>query len=73
MADRIQLESRGFMSNRELKVLAVADPAVNVYVDSRMKLLQEFGKHVCFDVVPWAEYYKKMLESMECYMVFCNL
>ncbi len=53
------------MSNRELKVLAVADPAVKVYVDNGLKLLQEFGKPVCFDVVPWTEYYKKMLEAFE--------
>lgn len=53
------------MGNRELKILAVADPAVKVYVDNEMKLLQEFGKPVCFDVVPWAEYYKKMLEAFE--------
>jgi multiple sugar transport system substrate-binding protein len=51
------------MSNIVLKVLAVADPAIMVYVDKKINLLREFGKQVYFEVVPWTEYYKKMLEA----------
>lgn len=50
------------MNNTVIKVLAVADPAVAVYVDKRFNILEQFGEEVQFDVVPWAEYYKTMLE-----------
>lgn len=53
------------MNNTVIKVLAVADPAVAVYVDKRLNILGQFNGEVQFDVVPWAEYYKTMLEVFE--------
>ena len=49
------------MSKAVIKVLAVADPAVAVYVDKKLNLLDQFEEELLFDVVPWAEYYKTML------------
>jgi len=54
-----------FMSNTVIKVLAVADPAVAVYVDKRLNILDKFGEEVQFDVVPWAEYYETMLKVFD--------
>lgn len=45
-----------------LKVLAVADPAVKVYVDENLNLLKDFPETVDFNVVPWAQYYTTMLD-----------
>lgn len=45
-----------------LKVLAVADPAVKVYVDENLNLLKNFPETVDFNVVPWAQYYTTMLD-----------
>ena len=45
-----------------LKVLAVADPAVKVYVDENLNLLKDFPDIVDFNVVPWAQYYTTMLD-----------
>jgi len=45
-----------------LKVLAVADPAVKVYVDENLNLLKDFPETVDFNVVPWAQYYSTMLD-----------
>lgn len=49
------------MNNTVIKVLAVADPAVEVYVDKRLNILSKFDEEVQFDVVPWAEYYDTMM------------
>ena len=46
-----------------LKVLAVADPAVMAYVDQN--LLDEFPAEVKMDIFPWAEYYSTMMEVFE--------
>jgi multiple sugar transport system substrate-binding protein len=43
-----------------LKVLAVADPAIKVYVDENLNLLKDFPETVDFNVVPWAQYYTTM-------------
>lgn len=53
------------MNTKMLKVLAVADPAVAVYVDKKLNLLKSFNSEVQFDVVPWVKYYKTMLEVFE--------
>ncbi|MGB4657595.1 MAG: extracellular solute-binding protein [Mobilitalea sp.] len=53
------------MSDTVIKVLAVADPAVAVYVDKRLNLLEQFSEEVQFDVVPWAEYYETMLKVFD--------
>lgn len=52
-----------------LKVLAVGDPAVNVYIDQRYAIIPEYRKKtgikVDFDIVPWVDYYFTMMESFE--------
>ena len=53
----------GGMRGNMLKVLAVEDPAVMVYVDKKLNLLNKYGAPVQFDVVPWDSYYPKMIES----------
>ncbi|MFT4143272.1 MAG: extracellular solute-binding protein [Mobilitalea sp.] len=50
------------MGKAVIKVLAVADPAIAVYVDKKLNVLDQFEEEVQFDVVPWAEYYQTMLE-----------
>lgn len=50
------------MDNKVIKVLAVADPAVAVYADKNLNLLQEYPGEVQIDIVPWAEYYSTMLD-----------
>lgn len=45
-----------------LKVLAVADPAVKVYVDENLNLLKDFPETIDFNVVPWSQYYTTMLD-----------
>lgn len=53
------------MNNTVIKVLAVADPAVAVYVDTKHNILKNFGAEVQFDIVPWEAYYKTMLEVFD--------
>ncbi|MDO5558027.1 MAG: hypothetical protein Q4F95_00350 [Oscillospiraceae bacterium] len=48
-----------------IKVLAVADPAVRAYTDTRLNLLGEFPYPVQFDVFPWDVYYKTMCDVFE--------
>lgn len=51
-----------------LKVLAVADPAVKVYVDKAYHILDDFEKKgikVQFDIVSWKDYFPMMIESFE--------
>ena len=50
------------MNDTVIKVLAVADPAVAVYVDKKLNILQGFNGEVQFDVVPWAQYYATMMD-----------
>lgn len=47
-----------------LKVLAVADPAVNGYLDKKLGILDGYKENVEFQIVPWSEYYDKMMESL---------
>ena len=50
------------MRKRELRVLAVGDPAVSAYVDSKYGILDGYGRDVQFEAVPWENYYNKMTE-----------
>lgn len=47
-----------------LKVLAVADPAVNGYLDKELGILDGYKENVEFQIVPWSEYYDKMMNSL---------
>ena len=47
-----------------LKVLAVADPAVNGYLDRELGILDGYKGSVEFQIVPWSEYYARMMESL---------
>lgn len=55
--------------NRTLKVLAVGDPAVYAYVDERFSIIENFNREndatVEFTIVPWDEYYEKMMRVFE--------
>ncbi|SDN39757.1 extracellular solute-binding protein [Acetanaerobacterium elongatum] len=50
------------MKDKALKVLAVADPAVLVYIDDKLGVMRNFGRRVEFDVFPWEQYYTTMME-----------
>lgn len=50
------------MSDGALKVLAVDDPAVSVYVGKKYGVLERYGEDVRFDVVPWNAYYDTMMD-----------
>ncbi|WP_349673684.1 extracellular solute-binding protein [Lacrimispora sp.] len=52
------------MEQEILKVLAVADPAVNGYLDKKLGILDGYKENVEFQIVPWSEYYDKMMESL---------
>lgn len=48
-----------------LKVLAVADPAVSVYIDKGYHILEDFQDKdikVQFDIVPWENYFDTMMQ-----------
>lgn len=53
----------------ELKILAVGDPAVEVYVDPHRGILSRYEMEqnikIIFDIIPWAEYYGAMTETFE--------
>lgn len=49
----------------KLKVLAVDDPAVAVYTDKRYKIIDNFNIPTEITVLPWADYYNEMMESLE--------
>ena len=53
---------------KKIKILAVQDPAVSVYVDSRLDLLKKFPKkdvEAEFDIVPWDDYFETMMNSFQ--------
>ena len=50
------------MGKEELRVLAVEDPAVIWYADKGLGILNGCQQNVVFDIVPWADYYSKMME-----------
>lgn len=49
----------------KIRVLAVADPAVYVYTEERFKILEPWKDKVEFNIVPWAEYYNKIMETFQ--------
>ncbi|MEK6452944.1 ABC transporter substrate-binding protein [Caldifermentibacillus hisashii] len=55
--------------NNSLKVLAVGDPAVNVYIDPNFSIVDRFNQEhhvkVDFQIIPWNNYYGKMIEVLE--------
>jgi len=53
---------------KKIKILAVQDPAISVYVDSKLDLLKKFPKkdvEVEFDIVSWDEYFDTMIKSFQ--------
>lgn len=49
-----------------LKVLAVADPAVKVYIDKKYDLLSHFqlpDTTIQFEIIPWEDYFSTMLKA----------
>jgi len=51
-----------------LRILAVADPAVKVYVDEKYNILGQFEDNdtqIVFDIVPWETYFPTMMEAFE--------
>ncbi len=56
----------GRMRMETIRILAVDDPAVQVYVDQQLNILGELEKQgiqVLFDIVPWEKYFKTMLNA----------
>jgi multiple sugar transport system substrate-binding protein len=51
------------MEQETLKVLAVADPAVEGYLDKELGVLDGYGGTVDFHIVPWADYYPMMMKA----------
>ncbi|GLC82149.1 extracellular solute-binding protein [Lacrimispora brassicae] len=51
------------MEQETLKVLAVADPAVEGYLDEDLGILDGYGGKVDFHIVPWADYYPMMMKA----------
>lgn len=55
------------MMENLVKVLAVADPAVNVYVKPEYSILNKFkathGIDVEFDIIPFENYYEKLMKA----------
>lgn len=49
----------------KIKVLAVGDPAVYAYTDKKFKILDSWNDKVEFNILSWAEYYDKMMETFE--------
>lgn len=53
---------------KKIKILAVQDPAVSVYVDSRLDLLKKFPQkdvEAEFDIVSWDDYFETMMNSFQ--------
>lgn len=52
-----------------IKVLAVDDPAVHAYTDPSYGILEKFTSKtdikVIFDIIPWENYYNKMIASFD--------
>ncbi len=51
------------MEQETLKVLAVADPAVEGYLDEKLGILDGYEGNVDFHIVPWADYYPMMMKA----------
>lgn len=57
------------MNSKKVRVLAVGDPAVEVYVDKNYKILDRWKENndldIDFDIVPWESYYNTMMEDFK--------
>ena len=51
------------MEQETLKVLAVADPAVEGYLDKELGIIDGYEGKVDFHIVPWADYYPMMMKA----------
>ncbi len=51
------------MEQEMLKVLAVADPAVESYLDEELGIVKGYGGNVEFHIVAWADYYPMMMKA----------
>lgn len=47
----------------KIKILAVADPAVQGYV--KAKFFEEYPGKTQLDILPWSSYYPAMMDSLE--------
>lgn len=54
---------------KELKVLAVGDPAVYAYTDPRFSIIETFNRehnaNIQFSIIPWNDYYNMMIKTFE--------
>lgn len=52
-----------------IRVLAVDDPAVRAYVEPEYEILEKYKSQsdvdVIFDIIPWAQYYSKMMDAFQ--------
>ncbi|MEQ6390280.1 extracellular solute-binding protein [Bacillaceae bacterium S4-13-58] len=52
---------------RQIKVLAVGDPAVEAYVNPKYSLVERINRNfscrISFHIIPWDQYYGKMMEA----------
>lgn len=57
------------MNSKKVRVLAVGDPAVEVYVDKNYKILDRWKENsnldIDFNIVPWESYYNTMMEDFK--------
>ena len=57
------------MSSKKVRVLAVGDPAVEVYVDKNYKILDRWKNNnnidIDFNIVSWENYYNTMMEDFK--------
>ncbi len=54
---------------KTLNILAVGDPAVDVYVDPKYRIIENYTKttgiDIKFDIIPFASYYSMLMETFE--------
>lgn len=54
---------------KTLSILAVGDPAVDVYVDPKYRIIENYTKatgiDIKFDIIPFASYYSMLMETFE--------
>ncbi len=48
-----------------IRVLAVGDPAVKGYIEEKEEIISKFNGNVAFDIVPWNEYYDKLMDVLQ--------
>lgn len=56
---------------KTLNILAVGDPAVDIYVSQETNIIKnyedKYNIKINFDIVPWVNYYDRLMESFENY------